>query len=256
VFVAGLWKNFVAQACRKLGGCGAACSSLALLDRACCHRSHSPTEGLQILAQLHRQWAEAIRTGSSDSVRPLSGDAQWLPSLVLETPQGEVTIFNESTYSFRSTDNTRRYETEICLSAEHLNSVHGVRAEGKWSTVFGASGCTTVHQHSAIDVDGRLFLAVGDHVVCLNLVTGLKEWSRQADPVTCFGVHWDCDHQALISHGELQISRLSVTGDEIWSATGADIFSEGFSCREDAIEVIDFNRSVYLFDYRTGALLN
>ena len=177
-------------------------------------------------------------------------------SLVLETREGQVTIFDEPTYSFGSADNLRTYDTEIRLDNANLTSVHGVRTDGKWSAVFGASGgCSTVHQHSAIEVDGRLYLAVGDQVVCLNLVTGLREWSRRVDLATCFGVYWDCLHEALISHGELQISRLSLTGDEIWSATGADIFSEKFRCLGNGIEAIDFNRSVYLFDYRTGTLL-
>lgn len=177
-------------------------------------------------------------------------------SLVLETREGQVEIIDEPTYSFGSADNLRKYDTEIRLDRANLSSVHGVRANGKWSAVFGASGgCSGVHQHSAVEVDRRLYLAVGDQVVCLNLVTGLTEWSRRVDPATCFGVYWDCLHEALISHGELQISRLSLAGDEIWSADGADIFSEGFRCLSNGIEVIDFNRSVYLFDYRSGALL-
>ena len=173
--------------------------------------------------------------------------------VVLDTREGQVTIVDEPTYSFGSADNLRMYDTETRLDSENLTSVHGVRTDGKWSSVFGAGGgCSTVHQHSATEVDGRLYLAVGDHVVCLNLVTGLTEWSRRVDWATCFGVYWDPLHEALISHGELQISRLSLTGDEIWSAGGADIFSEGFRCLPNGIQVIDFNRSVYLFDYRTG----
>jgi hypothetical protein len=176
--------------------------------------------------------------------------------LVLDTQEGQVTIFDEPTYSFGSADNLRTYDTEIRLDSEHLTSVHGVRSEGEWSSVFGASGgCSAVHQHSAIEVDGRLYLAVGNQVACLNLATGLTEWSRRVDLATCFGIYWDSLHEALISHGELQISRLSLAGDEIWSAGGADIFWEGFRCLLDGIEVIDFNRSVYLFDYRTGMLL-
>ena len=178
-------------------------------------------------------------------------------SLVIETREGQVAIFDEPTYSFGSADNLQTYDTEICLDSENPTSAHGVRLDGKWSAIFAASGgASTVHQHSAIEVDGRLYLAVGDQVVCLNLVTGLKEWSRRVDLATCFGVYWDRPHEALLSHGELQISRLSLTGDEIWSAGGADIFTEGFRCLGDGIEVIDFNRSVYLFDYRTGTLLS
>ena len=176
--------------------------------------------------------------------------------LVLDTYEGQVTIVDEPTYSFGSADNLRTYDTETRLDSENLTSVHGVRIDGKWSSVFGASGGrSTVHQHSAIEVDGRLYLAVGDQVVCLNLMTGLKQWSRRVDPATCFGIYWDSPHEALISHGELQISRLSLTGDEIWSAGGADIFSEGFRCLRNGIQVVDFNRSVYLFDYQTGMLI-
>jgi len=177
-------------------------------------------------------------------------------SLVLETCEGQVTIVDEPMYSFRSVDNLRTYDAEIRLAGGDFSSIHGVRIDGKWSAVFSATGGRSiVHQHSAIVVDGRLFLAVGDHVVSLNLVTGSMEWSRCVDTATCFGVYWDRHHEALLSHGELQISCLSVMGDEIWSASGADIFTEGFRCLDNGIEVIDFNRSVYLFDYRTGILL-
>ena len=176
--------------------------------------------------------------------------------LILDTHEGQVTIIDEPTYSFGSADNLRTYDTETRLDSENLTSIHGVRTDGKWSSVFGANGgCSTVHQDSAIEVDGRLYLAVGDQVVCLNLLTGLTKWSRRVDPATCFGIYWDSFHEALITHGELQISRLSLTGDEIWSAGGADIFSEGFRCLRGGIEVIDFNQSVYLFDYRTGKLV-
>lgn len=179
-----------------------------------------------------------------------------LSSLVLETSEGQVTVVDEPTYSFRSADNLRTYDTEIRLAREDLSSVHGVRVDGKWSVVFAASGGRSgLHEHSAVEVDGRLCLAVGNQVVCLKLATGSVEWSRRVDLATCFGVHWDGHHGLLLSHGEVQISCLSATGDEIWSASGADIFTEGFRCLDNGIEVIDFNRSVYLFDYRTGMLL-
>jgi hypothetical protein len=172
--------------------------------------------------------------------------------LVLNAPEGQITILNEPTYSFGSADNLRTYDMEIRLDNDNPISVHGVRTDRKWSAILGASGGpSTVHQHSAVAVDGRLYLAVGDQVARLNLVTGLREWSRGADEATCFGVHWESHHGALMCHGELQISRLSLLGDELWSTTGADVFTEGFRCLRDGIEVIDFN----LFDYRTGALL-
>jgi len=46
--------------------------------------------------------------------------------------------------------------------------------------------------------------------------------------------------------------RLTPQGDVIWSASGADVFSEGFSLLSDCIEVVDFNRTTYRLDYTTG----
>ena len=199
-------------------------------------------------------WVTSVLQLSSPSK---ASDGTVQRSLVIETCEGEVAILDEPTYSFGSADNMRTYDVEIRLDSDNLTSAHGVKIDGKWSVIFGAGGgCSTVHQHSAAEVGDCLYLAVGDHVVCMSLVTGLKEWSRRVDLATCFGVYWDRPHEALISHGELQISRLSLKGDEIWNAGGADIFSEGFKCLGNGIEVIDFNGSVYLFDYRTGTLLS
>lgn len=170
---------------------------------------------------------------------------------MLDTLSGQLTILNEPTYSFRSVDNLRRYDTEVILGEER-GSVHGVRAR-TWSAVFASGGGRSeVHEHSAVEVNGRLYLAVGNHVICLDIFTGVVEWSLCVDWATCFGVYWDVSHEALISHGELQISRLSLEGAKIWAATGEDIFTQGFRCLQNGIEVIDFNGRGYLFDYVTG----
>ncbi|NPU12795.1 hypothetical protein HL666_18650 [Bradyrhizobium sp. 83002] len=177
--------------------------------------------------------------------------------LVLGTPRGRVRVLDEPTYTFGSADNLRRYESEIHLDASKPHSIHGVSIDEKWSVVFGAGGGpTTVHQHSAVEFDGRLFLAVGNQVVCLDMQTARMEWSLEVDWASCFGLYWDNRHHALISHGELQISRLSLKGEKIWATDGRDIFTEGFRCLPMAIEVIDFNHEVYLLDYLTGRVLN
>ncbi|MGJ5181019.1 hypothetical protein ACQR16_29080 [Bradyrhizobium oligotrophicum] len=164
---------------------------------------------------------------------------------------------DEPTYTFGSTDNLRRYESEIRLDDSKPYSIHGVSIDEKWSVVFGAGGGpTTVHQHSAVEFDDRLFLAVGNQMVCLDLQIAKMEWSLEVDWASCFGVYWDDRHRALISHGELQISRLSLRGETIWATDGRDIFTGGFQCLPTAIEVIDFNHEVYLLDYLTGRVLN
>lgn len=160
-------------------------------------------------------------------------------------------------YSFRSTDNERSYASEVLLGNESTSSVHGVSINGEAIVVVGAGGgCSGVHEHSALVIEGKLYLAVGDSVTCLTLTQPHHLlWSVAVDAATCFGLHWDELHRALIAHGELEISSVSLDGALLWQASGADIFSEGFRLTENHVEVVDFNNSIYRFDYLTGKTL-
>lgn len=172
----------------------------------------------------------------------------------IDTESGLVRIVNEPAYSFGSQDNVRSYPLEVRLSNGSLTSIHAVEINGLGVVVVGAGGgCSAVHEHSAVAIKDRLYLAVGDHVVCLSLGSPHRLfWATQVDIATCFGIHWEDKRAALISHGELEIVRLTMQGDVIWSASGADVFSEGFSLLSDCIEVLDFNRTIYRLNYATG----
>lgn len=172
----------------------------------------------------------------------------------LDTQYGLITIVDESTYSFGSQDNVHSYPREMRLSNDSLTSIHGLGLNGRSVLVIGAAGgCSAVHEHSAVVIDDKLCLAVGDRVACLSLELPFQlVWSTQVDTATCFGVYWDSDRAALISHGELEIARLSLHGDPIWQVSGADLFSEGFRLLPDHIEAVDFGRTIYRFDYATG----
>ncbi|MNJ40113.1 hypothetical protein D3C77_349990 [compost metagenome] len=175
----------------------------------------------------------------------------------LHTQHGLITVADEPTYSFNSADNARSYAFEILLTDDSISSIHGVRLNGDFIVVVGAGGGgSTVHAHSALIIDDRLLMAVGDHVACISLVHPYRLlWSLRVDIATCFGLYWQNQQRALISHGELVISRLSTDGRLIWQASGADIFSEGFGLLPDHVKAVDFNQSVYRFDYATGELL-
>lgn len=172
----------------------------------------------------------------------------------IDTQQGEIEIVNEPTYTFGSADNVRKYSFEVCLSREgHISSIHGVLLNGDPKVVIGAAGgASGIHPHTAVVIADRVYVAVGDSVVCLSLDPMQVIWSTQVDSATCFGVYYDRKRSALLSHGELEIARFSKDGEIIWSASGADIFSEGFSLEADAISATDFNGAVYNFDYETG----
>ncbi len=49
--------------------------------------------------------------------------------------------------------------------------------------------------------------------------------------------------------------RLTRDGVPVWSASGADVFSEGFGLHQDYIEAVGFDHRVYRFDYETGELI-
>lgn len=176
----------------------------------------------------------------------------------MNTDYGLLRILDEPEYSFDSQDNSRPYLQEMCLTKGSPSSIHGVELNHQRIMIIGAGGgCSTVHRHSALIIDGKLYLAIGDLIVCLSLEPSHRLlWSIQADAATCFGIHWDSRRAALVSHGELEISRISTCGDLIWKASGADIFSESFRLLPDCIEAVDFNQSVYRFDYMTGKAIS
>jgi hypothetical protein len=65
-------------------------------------------------------------------------------------------------------------------------------------------------------------------------------------------VYYCPEHDFLLSHGELEVARVSLKGEIVWSACGRDIFSEGFRIVGDHIVAIDFYHGVYRIDIVTG----
>jgi hypothetical protein len=65
-------------------------------------------------------------------------------------------------------------------------------------------------------------------------------------------VYLSLKHSCYISHGELEIARVSYGGEVVWSASGNDIFTNGFSLHDDHIEVADFNDEKYRIEIETG----
>jgi hypothetical protein len=167
----------------------------------------------------------------------------------------KIEIINEPEFSFGSTDNSRNYLFELDLSGDYRpSSIHGVIIDDVPTAVFGASGgATGVHRNSLLQVDTRAYLAVGPWVVCFDIAQFNYNWALEIDWATCFGVYYYAE--ALLSHGELEIVRFTNSGKKIWSASGADIFTEGFELRAEFVEAIDFNGRVYHFDYDNGRSL-
>jgi hypothetical protein len=178
-------------------------------------------------------------------------------TLVLTCDLDKVEIVDDPTYTFGSVDNARRYGYEVLLvSDERPTSIHGVLLNDEPIVVFGAGGgCSTVHEHSGLILDSKLYLAVGNRIVCFFPLNQRLAWSTKVDSATCFGIYYDPGRHALLSHGELTIARIDEAGKLLWSSSGADIFSEGFRLEDGYISAVDFEGREYRFSYETGSFV-
>jgi hypothetical protein len=83
-----------------------------------------------------------------------------------------IEIVNESLFSPQSADIVHRYSSEVDLTegGDLPSSRHGVIIDGEPIVVFLAGGgASCVQDHSALSMDGFLYLAVGDHVVSFGI---------------------------------------------------------------------------------------
>jgi hypothetical protein len=176
--------------------------------------------------------------------------------LTLQNDRYLLRIRDEPLYTARSTDNKYVFDREYFLG-DYMTSKHGVECQTtdgvKASCIlFAGGGGSTVHDYSAILLEDRCLVAVGNSIVAIQLPKLDLIWHSVVDMATCFGVYYSHKHQCIISHGECEITRLSESGKIVWSYSGRDIFSEGFILHEDIIEVRDFNNDNYLIDIHLG----
>ena len=78
-------------------------------------------------------------------------------------------------------------------------------------------------------------------------------WNARADEATVFGIHATTGKDALIIHGELEVSRLTLGGESVWSAGGADIFTGELRIEGDRVRVYDLDGHEYQFDIVSGS---
>lgn len=159
-----------------------------------------------------------------------------------------------------SADNIRAYDRVHRLDGPQ-SSVHGLKVYQDNVLVSNAvllagGGASGVHEHSAIATPEVIYLAVGDHVASLSLPMMNLVWATKVDSATCFGVHAIPESSDIISHGELEIARLSAEGRIMWSSSGRDIFSGEIKVLPDVVQAVDFEERTYLFDLLNGKALS
>ena len=100
--------------------------------------------------------------------------------------------------------------------------------------------------------DTSCLVVVGNRVAALRLPDLELQWHRQVDVASCFGVHALSDPDRIVTHGEVEIRCLTLTGQTVWSTSGLDIFTGPFVVDGDALHVSDFDGRGYEIDASTG----
>ena len=144
-----------------------------------------------------------------------------------------------------------KYRASSCHKVAVFNRV----GEGKTCLLTAGGGASGVHPHSAVCVGDRCYVAVGDSICALSVPELELVWQSTVDSATCFGVHNVPEYGCLISHGELEIARVDLTGKVVWQTSGRDIFTGGFVIRGPFIEATDWNETTYCIDIETGRIV-
>lgn len=164
-----------------------------------------------------------------------------------------ITIKQEHNYTPISNDNIGTYSKEYNLDPDYrASSVYGVNCEDFNCVLLAGGGASVVTPQSAVIYGSKVFVGIGDQLVCLSLPSLEIMWHKKMDGATCIGLYVSPDGLGLLIHGELDISKVTFSGELIWSSSGKDIFTEGFTVHEDHIEAIDFNNEKYRIEIPNG----
>lgn len=83
-------------------------------------------------------------------------------------------------------------------------------------------GATSIGEQTQIIEGQNLVVCICNMVYCLNIHTLDLQWKTKADTITCFCIHKF--GQGLITHGELELTKLDFNGLIEWQFSAREIF--------------------------------
>lgn len=178
----------------------------------------------------------------------MTGSAR-LDAFTLSDGALEVELWRDPTYTPGSADNVHRYGREIAVGL-HLERAAGVevRMDGRavaCAVLLHESGCPHVMDGDALLRDGMLIVSMHGHVVALALPTLDVRWMTEVEGACIFGLMEIDGADALLVHGELDITRIGLDGCIQWRRGGGDIFTGGCWMDGDAAVAVDWVGAEY-----------
>lgn len=116
-------------------------------------------------------------------------------------------------------------------------------------------GYAAVGQGRAVLRARALFVAMADRVIALALPALDVLWAEKVDDSCVFGLMEIEEEEALLVHGELEITRIGMDGRIQWQRGGADIFTGGCHVEDDVVVAVDWNGAVYRWRLTDGEAL-
>ena len=167
----------------------------------------------------------------------------------------EVLFRDESDYWRNAFEDIPTYQRAYRRSDifEPISAV-GIRIGDRSALLFGVGGISSLHENSVAYHSQRLYVACGDALFTLSFPELELQWCKQVDAATCFGVYLLPEEDELITHGELSVCRISASGEEVWSVSGSDIFTEGFEISDGVVKLTDFNHDRFIVELKTGEM--
>lgn len=174
----------------------------------------------------------------------------------------EIEIREESNYTFNSTDNLRQFEKVYFEGKNHEdrfypNNKYSVivyqDAEEISSAVICEIGGKTSITGKTFVIDGdKIWICIGDKVYCLTIPKLELVWCKKLDYVTVFSIN-KLENDFII-HGELEIKRITKSGEIVWYFSGRDIWinMEGkteLQIENDRIKLFDFESNEYNINF-------
>lgn len=181
--------------------------------------------------------------------------------MIVKYKDYSIEIVDDQTYTINSVDNVSRYDKiyfsdSTSIEKFYPTSKHGIRVkladvELASAIICEVGGGTTIHNKSFIVSEDALLICCCDKVYSLELPNLSINWFKRLDPGTCFGIY-QFDNDFLI-HGELQITRININGNEKWTFRARDIFvtsdgNKSFAIQADKILLIDWEGYRYTLD--------
>lgn len=181
----------------------------------------------------------------------------------------QIEVFNDSTYTINSVDNTNVYDTvffqgkkdKTAFSPTSKCGIIIKKSDTKIASVIicESGGATAITDKSFIIEDDKIWICVCNKVYCLEIPSLELIWRKEIDFITNFSIHKV--QEDFIIHGELEIKRITKNGEAIWSFGGRDIWvnledKTEFNIENNQIHLFDFESNEYILDFNGQTILD